>query len=188
MSFIRGSSLTKTVNPLLDLSKLRVIPLADKKCLSRFQCGNWDIDGFAAKAFKFSQRNLIKVFAAHEGEAPWALGFYAFSLKMEDKRKLGTSQAQLYQVQAPLVYIDALGVRRTYQDQGLGRMLLIDALKRAYLVSQHVAVYGVALRSLNDRTTSFYEKHGFGRLDDEKHPLMVVPIWTLADLFEGGAN
>ena len=170
--------------PPLDLSKLRVLPIADKTCLTKFECGDWDINGFAGKAHKWSQRNLMRVFSAHEGAAAWGLGFYALSLMIEDKRKLGTTQAQAYDVGAPLIYIDALGVRRAYQGQGLGRMLLIDALQRAHMVSKNVAVYGVALRSLNDRTTAFYEKQGFGKLDGEKTPLMVVPIWTLNDLFD----
>ena len=26
--------------------------------------------------------------------------------------------------------------------------------------------------------------HGFGKIEDKTHPVMVVPIWTLQDLFE----
>jgi GNAT superfamily N-acetyltransferase len=166
---------------------MRVLPIADKGCLDRFDCGNWDINGFAKKLHKWNERNRTKAFTAHEGQAVWGLGFYSLSVTVEDKRKLGTTEAQVYDFGAPLIYIDALGVRNAYQGQGLGRMLLIDALRRAHSVAKNVAIYGVALRSLNDRTTAFYEKHGFGKVDDEKNPLMVVPIWTLEDLFEAPA-
>jgi GNAT superfamily N-acetyltransferase len=168
----------------LDLALLRVAPLASKTTLDRFDCGDHDINGFAKKAHKFDERNRARVFCGHLGEAAWGLGFYSLSVMVEDKRKLGTRQAEVYDFGAPLIYVDALGVRLRYQGGGLGRMLLIDALKRAHSVSKNVAVYGVALRSLNDRTTAFYEKHGFGVIEDGKTPLMVVPIWTLEDLFE----
>jgi len=131
------------------------------------------------------ERNRARIFTAHEGEAVWGLGFYSLSIMVEDKRKIATPQAQAYDFGAPLIYIDAIGVRSPYQRQGIGRMLLIDALKRAHSVSKNVAVYGVALRSLNERTTKFYKDHGFGEIkDDGQCPLMVVPIWTLQDLFE----
>lgn len=167
----------------LDLARIQVRPLANKVCLDRFDCGSSDINYFAKKAAKWVERNRHKVFAAHEAEAAWGLGFYSLSLMIEDAAKIGTAEARVYEVGAPLVYVDALGVRGPYQGQGLGKLLLIDALKRAHMIAKNVAVYGVALRSLNERTTKFYEAHGFGAIEEEKYPLMVVPIWTLDDLF-----
>ncbi len=61
--------------------------------------------------------------------------------------------------------------------------MMVNALHRAYLVSFEIPFYGVALRSLNDKTTSFYEKHGFERRTDDRHPVMILPIWTIRDLF-----
>jgi GNAT superfamily N-acetyltransferase len=169
----------------LDLAQLQVIPLESKQCLKRFDCGNSDINGLAGKAHKWHERNRARIFSAHETGAAWGLGFYSLSILAEDVRKIGTREAQFYDFGVPLIYVDALGVRSAYQGQGLGRLLLIDALKRAFAVSKNVAIYGVALKSLNDRTTKFYEKHGFGLVGpEEKNPLMVVPIWTLRDLFD----
>ena len=179
-----SSTSDQSTTTALDLARLRVRPFKDKSCLDRFDCGERDINYFAKKAPKWVEKNRHKVFLAHDGDAPWGLGFYSLSLMIEDAKKIGTSQAAVYEVGAPLVYVDALGVRLTYQGLGMGRLLLIDALKRAHSISENVAVYGVALRSLNDRTTAFYEKHGFGRIEDKKFPLMVVPIWTLQDLFQ----
>lgn len=64
--------------------------------------------------------------------------------------------------------------------------MMIDCLKRAYMVSQNVAFYGVGLRSLNERTTGIYQKYGFGTAkgeEDSSTPLMILPIWSLDDLF-----
>jgi hypothetical protein len=52
------------------------------------------------------------------------------------------------------------------------------------VVAQHVAVFGVTLRSLNDRTTRLYECYGFGLREKCATPLMVLPVWSLNDLFE----
>jgi GNAT superfamily N-acetyltransferase len=167
----------------LDPTQVRVLPLRDKRCLERFSCGERDIDYFAGKAAKWADRNRNKIFAGHLGGSPVGVGFYSLSLTVEDAAKIGTREARVFGAGAPLIYLDALGVRREFQGNGVGRVLLIDALKRAHAVSQNVAVYGVALRSLNERTTAFYERHGFGAIEAERYPMMVLPIWTLNDLF-----
>ena len=61
--------------------------------------------------------------------------------------------------------------------------MLMNALQRAFFVSNHVPFYGVALRSLNDKTTKFYHKMGFVQRESAQHPLMILPIWTIRDLF-----
>jgi hypothetical protein len=50
-----------------------------------------------------------------------------------------------------------------------------------------VAVFGVALRSLNPKTTKFYERHGFGIRDEGLTPLMVLPVWSLNDIMGNGS-
>ncbi len=73
---------------------------------------------------------------------------------------------------------------RMQQRNGIGRILLMNALKRAFIVSRDLPFYGVALRSLNDRTTEFYKKMGFAQRENTGHPLMILPIWTIRDLFQ----
>jgi ribosomal protein S18 acetylase RimI-like enzyme len=85
----------------------------------------------------------------------------------------------------PAIYIGTLAVLQRYQGSGLGTILLMNALQRSYYVSQNVAVFGVALRSLNEKTTKLYQKYGFGLREETKTPLMVLPIWSLNELIEG---
>lgn len=63
--------------------------------------------------------------------------------------------------------------------------MLFDALRKAWNIFEVLPIYGVALRSLNERTTGFYEKLAFRKAPDEDgpHPLMILPIWTIDDLF-----
>lgn len=62
--------------------------------------------------------------------------------------------------------------------------MLMNALSRSYAVSKNVAVYGVALRPLNERVRKKYESHGFVVREEADNPLMILPIWHLRDLFE----
>lgn len=67
----------------------------------------------------------------------------------------------------------------------MGTALLMRSLETAYQVSQLVPVYGVALRSLNDRTTAFYKRIGFEIAPKEGiYPLMLMDIWSIKELIE----
>ena len=168
----------------MDLARLQIRALRDKTCLDRFDCGSYDINNYARNAHKNVARRKVRVFAAHDGAAVWGLGFYAVSL-MLGERGLPVPGAEFFDFGVPLAYLEVLGVRQPYQNAGIGRLLLIDALRRIHHVSGHVPLLGVALRSMNDRTTAFYEQHGFGIVRGGQHPLMVLPIFSLDDLFAG---
>lgn len=170
----------------MGLANLTIRSLTGRDCLARFDCGHHDIDSFAIKkAHKWVEQGRARVFASHFGEAPMGVGFYSLSFSTEEGNKLGGRGSQIYKDQTvPIVYLGYLGVRRPYQKNGIGTILLMDALTRAYKVSSDVAFYGVALRSLNNETTEFYKRFGFG-LIEEGEPMMMIPIWTIKELVEG---
>lgn len=171
----------------MDLSQLRISQLSSRESVRRFNCGEREIDTWAAnKAAKWTEQNRTKVFIGHNEGEQKALGLYSVSFSTEDQNKLTDQQAKdHYPNGFPILYIGYLAVHSPCQNNGLGTILLMDALRRAHWVSQHVAFYGVGLRSLNDRTTVLYKKFGFGVApNEEKNPLMVLPIWILNDLFE----
>jgi GNAT superfamily N-acetyltransferase len=170
----------------MDLSAVRISPLTSKDSLRRFTCGEQEIDSWACnKAAKWCGQNRTKVFTAHSEKQSAAWGFYSLSCATEDGNKLTSQQDRsIWTSTVPLVYLGYLAVSKPLQNNGLGKLLLIDALRRAHHVSTHVAFYGVGLRSLNDRTTKLYEKYGFGiARNEDHHPLMILPIWSLDDLF-----
>lgn len=72
------------------------------------------------------------------------------------------------------------------QNSGIGGMMLIDALSKAYRIHQIVPLYGVGLRALNADSQRLYGRHGFrvAPKEDTNTPLMILPIWTVEDLFK----
>ena len=155
--------------------------------LQHFGCGVREIDRWARdKAFKFHDRGRARVTLAFRHESLAPCGFYSLSMTMEVGQKLlSQGDRDIWQDRAPLVYIDYLAVSSKIQCVGLGSILLVHALKTAVNVQSQVPLYGVGLRSLNDRTTKLYQKYGFNIAprEDGPHPLMILPIWTAIDLF-----
>jgi ribosomal protein S18 acetylase RimI-like enzyme len=161
--------------------------MQDGHKLAGFKCGDRGLDQFInKKATKYHQRNRVKVFCAHERERQLVFGLYTLTMRIEETNKLLPAERdQVSDRHFPAIYIGALAVSAACQKNKLGTILLMNALQRSYYVAQNVAVFGVALRSLNERTTKFYERFGFGTREDGGTPLMVLPIWSLIELVEG---
>lgn len=172
---------------MLDLKKFTISTLGSEHKLTSFQCGERSLDQFInKKATKYHHRNRVKIFCAHERDRHLVHGLYTLTMRIEETNKLTQSeQDHVSDKHFPAIYIGTLAVSRHWQNQKLGTILLMNALQRSYFVAQNVAVFGVALRSLNERTTKFYERYGFGKREDGASPLMVLPIWSLCELIEG---
>ena len=169
----------------IDLSRLQISEIRSGECTRRFNCGVRDIDSWAsAKAFRRHQQDRARVFCGRLGPNAAVVGFYSLSFSALGSKLLFAQHGDRYpEGYAPFIYIDWLAVALSHQRHGIGRIMLINALQRAYFVSNHVPFYGVALRSLNEKTTRFYDKLGFVRRDHAQHPLMIMPIWPIRDLF-----
>lgn len=173
-------------NPSLDLKSITISTLKADHLLSNFRCGTDELDKFICKkAQKFHATNRVKVFCAHLRSSVNVYGVYTLTMRIEETNKLlRDEQDHVSDKYFPAIYIGTLAVLDRYQNSGLGTIMLMNALMRAHYVSQNVAVFGVALRSLNDRTTKLYQKYGFGLRDQSATPLMVLPIWSLNELIE----
>ena len=173
------------VTKIADHLKLTVTPIQSDICLGNFLCGNRDIDDWAKKkSFKHHNQDRVRVFCVRARNSNRADGFYSISFSPIKNEHLFENHADRYKSEgyAPIVYIERLAVSKPMQNEGIGTYLLMDSLLRAYEVSKNVAVYGVALRSLNEKTTRFYAGWGFVQRDDNQNPLMVLPIWSIRDL------
>ncbi len=88
----------------------------------------------------------------------------------------------------PAAIIGRLAVDRRYQRQGLGALLLMDALHHCLRTSKEIGFFAVMVHAKDDSARAFYEAFQFRRcLDDEYH--LFRPISEISRLFEwGGAG
>lgn len=173
------------VTSKVDLSALSVTPIESKNCLRGFECRVRQIDRWAADtAFKLHATGRARVSLARFPAKPVPVGFYSISLNHQQNCKLDKDQRDKWKDGAPLIFVDWIATHHTLQGQGLGTHMLMDALRKAWVVFETLPIYGVALRSLNGRTTKLYDRLGFRQAPDEgSSPLMILPIWTIRDLF-----
>lgn len=65
--------------------------------------------------------------------------------------------------------------------EGIGELLLIDSLKRAFDTSQTIASYAVVVDPIDDKAEKFYTKYGFVKLPDSGSMFMAME--TVGKLF-----
>lgn len=75
-----------------------------------------------------------------------------------------------------------LAIDKDFQGKGIGRILLIDALKRCFDTSVSIGAFAVIVDPLDNEAEMFYEKYGFVKLPDSGK--MFLPMKTIKELFE----
>jgi len=75
-----------------------------------------------------------------------------------------------------------LAIDKKYQGKGIGKILLIDALKRSYGISKEIGSFGVVVDPIDEEAKNFCRKYDFIELPDSKK--MFIATKTLKELFE----
>src|SRR6202000_1496914 len=132
--------------PALDIHQVRIGPLSDRRVLADFHSGEREIDRALEKCCDWQDKHRVRMFCAMVGEWPQAYGFYALGISAADSKYLGGEVLQGTDDRSyiPFIYLNYLAVQIEYQNQKLGTLLLIDALKRCANVAKNVGLYGVA--------------------------------------------
>ncbi len=150
---------------------------------SAFDCGEPTLNEWLReRANQFDRRDLSRTFVAtHRGETP-VCGYYAISTHRVIYESLPAGEAKgLPRLDVPVVLLGRLAVDRRVQGEGLGALLLVDALRRSVELSEQVGIRAVEVDALNDAARSFYLKFGFRPLlDDPRH--LFLPMHEIRKL------
>jgi GNAT superfamily N-acetyltransferase len=82
----------------------------------------------------------------------------------------------------PTTLLGRLAIDTKFQGKGIGKVLLIDALKRSYEISKKIGSFAVVVDPIDEEAKRFYEKYDFIKLTDSEK--MFIATKTLKELFE----
>jgi GNAT superfamily N-acetyltransferase len=149
---------------------LRVEALAAHHDREAFSCGVDSLDRYlrsqAGQDVRRRANGVFIIVAADTVET--VLGYYtlcATSLQQGDVPGAARKHVPRY----PLVsatLVGRLAVSRARQGDGLGSLLLADAVQRAYASAETVGSSMLVVDALNERVAAFYESFGFQPLPD----------------------
>ena len=140
-----------------------------------FDCGQSVLNEWLKdRAGQFDRRDLSRTFVATRENELSVVGYYAISSHRVVYDMLPDAEAKgLPHLDIPVVLIGRLAVDRSAQGQGLGSLLLVDALRRSADISDQLGIRAVEVDAIDDTARNFYLKFGFRPLlDDPRHLFM----------------
>lgn len=149
-----------------------------------FACGIDELDNYIKQYVSQDIRKSLTVcYVIEDDETHEVIGYYTLSTNSVDLNDIPEDiKKSLRYTEIPVIIIGRLAIHIDYQGSGLGKILLIDALKRIVEVSVLVGNHAVIVDPINEIAEKFYSKFGFISLKESKR--MFLPIKTIIDLFE----
>jgi GNAT superfamily N-acetyltransferase len=149
-----------------------------------FTCGSESLDNYLRMyAGQDVRRMANSVFVLIDSrELDRVLGYYtlcATSLSQGDVPVAARKHVPRYpQVSATL--LGRLAVATHRQGQGLGALLIADAMRRAYASASSVGSSMLVVDAIGEQVVAFYEVHGFVRLSGSLR--LALPMVTIGKL------
>jgi GNAT superfamily N-acetyltransferase len=128
-----------------------------------FDCGRQQLNDWLQQVARQHQdKGLSKTFVAVREEAPARIcGYYALTLAELENRHLPEAWRKKLPRRIPGVRLGRLAVDRQYQGDGLGELLLVDALTRAQRIYAEAGGIGLFVDALDEQAAGYYLNFGF---------------------------
>lgn len=163
----------------------RLEPIRRDHVRDGFDCGNADLNEFLRRFARQSDDLAIaRTFVATQPKDLLVRGYYTMRTGQVEVAALPPVETKRFpRYPVPVVHLARLAVDRAVKGQGLGAILLLDALEKALAASRSVAAFAVEVVAIDDSARNFYLKYGFKELvDDRLH--LYLPMKTVEELFK----
>lgn len=160
--------------------------LESKHNKKEFDCGKDLLNNYLKnQAGQDIKRKLSGCFVLLDDTTDTICGYYTLSnnsiplssFSDEIQRKLPKSYTAI-----PTTLLGRLAIDLKFQGKGIGKILLIDALKISYEISKEIGSFAIVVDPIDDDAVKFYEKYDFIKLPDSGK--MFIATTTLKHLFD----
>lgn len=160
--------------------RLVIEPLGKHHNRAAFSCGVDELDSYLKeRAGQDVRRRVAQVFMCCEDGDHTILGYYTLrSLSIDLSSLPGNRARRLPKHPVPAALIGRLAVSERAQGQGIGKMLLADAVERTLAASENIAIYALVVDAKDEDAKQFYESFGFTQLLDQAQRLF-LPLISL---------
>jgi predicted GNAT family N-acyltransferase len=159
---------------MIDHQDLVIEPLSSTHDRAGFSCDVESLDNYLRKQAKQDiKRRISRIFVATTPEYPATIvGYYTLSTLSIELNQLPEALARkLPRHPVPAALIGRLAVAQHAQGQGVGKMLLMDAIKRTLGVSDEIAIYAIVVDAIDAHAKNFYQQYGFSSLSSKSRRL-----------------
>jgi GNAT superfamily N-acetyltransferase len=145
---------------------VRIEPLAKGHDRRAFSCGVEALDLYLSRfARQHADANISRTYVAMSGST--VHGFYSLAVSGIRRENLPEKCLNRFpKLPLPVARLARLAVDLNHQRQGLGELLLADALQRCLHISESIGMLGVIVDAKDERARGWYERYEFERLPD----------------------
>jgi GNAT superfamily N-acetyltransferase len=140
----------------------RFAPLAKEHDRAGFGCGVAELDEwFRKRAGQDVRRNVARVFVALDESG--IAGFYslsAFTLSLDEVPESLAAKLPRYD-RVPAALIGRLARDERRRGEGVGELLVADAIRRVLSAAEEIAVFAIVVEAKGDEAATFYRSLGF---------------------------
>lgn len=131
-----------------------------------FSCGVPVLDEYLRRyARQHTDAKVSRTYVAAEGHV--VRGYYSLAMAAIPKTNLPAEHASRFpRFPLPVARLARLAVDQRHQRQGLGELLLADALRRCLRLSEEIGMIGVIVDAKDEGARGWYERYEFERLPD----------------------
>lgn len=163
-----------------------IVELLDKRHnRDDFNCGNEALNQFLKQtARQHIQKGISRTFVLIDTEQPdIIISFFTLTLCEVRVEKLPPKFAKKYPSKVAGVKLARLAVDKAYQRQGIGEIMMIEAMRRAVVVAENAGGIGLFVDAKDEAAKSYYNRYGFVSLEDAFLE-MFLPLSTIIQMLE----
>lgn len=156
---------------------LLIEPLNPSHERTDFDCGVESLNRYIKKqAGQDVKRGISRMCVAVKPDSPGkVVGYYTLSsLSIELQDLPGNLSKKLSKHPIPAVLVGRLAVIKAAQGCGVGKMLLVDAIKRILAIREEIGVFAVVVDAYDRDAHRFYERFGFVPLTGKPRRLFLL--------------
>jgi predicted GNAT family N-acyltransferase len=153
----------------------KIEPLGQHHDRAAFSCGKDPLDQYLRnQAGQAVTKNLAAVFILTPDGKKIA-GYYtlsSYTVKLDEIPE-GIAKKLTRMQEIPAILLGRLARSIEFRGQGIGEVLLVDALKKALQSSAHVASWAVVVDAKDEEAVEFYRHYGFVPLPSKPNRLFL---------------
>ena len=142
---------------------LRIEPLGKQHDRKQFDCGSEALNNYLRKtARQHNEKGVSRTYVLVDEQSPSnILGCLSLTLCEIHAQVLPEQFAKKFPTTVPAAKLGRLAIAKAQQRRGLGEMLLLFAMERAYTVFKQMGIVGFIVEAKNKYAAEYYRQYGF---------------------------
>lgn len=173
--------------------KHNIVKLDQHHDRSKFDCGVDELNQYLKNiASQHIAKGLSQTFVLIDDNIPTEiLGFYTLVFGTISVERINYKYFKGLPLHTetpfPVAKLGRLAVTKNRQRQGLGKLMMVNAIERTLMISHNIGIIGFFVDAKNENAKAYYESFGFISLPD--NPLeLFIPIKTLQQAYNPAQN